>query len=344
MAKYKYEKSKEAESADSALKAAETKLSSARSAAASRSPYADAADAALKSVLDRQEFSWSADTDPLYEQYRKKYTASAKTAMKDVLGRATALTGGWGNSYATGAASDAYSRETDKLGDVIPELYELAYGRYKDETGRLRDNAELLYKFDDADYKRRSDAAKGADDDRDYYAKRADTAYSRDSDAYERDRDAYEADRQYGLDTAKLEAQKESDARDYELAMKKLESDYGLGMARISASSGGKSNSSSGGSGTTDGGLTPGEYDDIVKHLDGLEAKNNDEGFTAALRYLEGLYTSNVIDDKTFLGLREIYIPEKFINHNSVVFPKYENSGTYAPTLPSKMARPYTTK
>ena len=53
--------------------------------------------------------------------------------MQDTLGQASALTGGYGSSYATTAGNQAYQGYLQNLNDVIPELYQLALDKYNTE-------------------------------------------------------------------------------------------------------------------------------------------------------------------------------------------------------------------
>ena len=53
-------------------------------------------------IQNRPAFSYDLDGDALYQQYKDRYTQNAKLGMKDTMGQAAALTGGYGNSYAQG--------------------------------------------------------------------------------------------------------------------------------------------------------------------------------------------------------------------------------------------------
>ena len=90
-------------------------------------------------IKNRAAFSYDAKSDPLYEKYRSDYIAQGQKAMKDTAGQAAALSGGYASSYAESLGQQQYDSYLTKLGDVIPELYELAYSRYADEGDRLQD-------------------------------------------------------------------------------------------------------------------------------------------------------------------------------------------------------------
>ena len=98
----------------------------------------------LRELLDGDGFSYDVNSDGLYRKYRDQYEREGRLAMKDTLGKAAALTGGYGNSYAetaAGAVGDEYAART---AEIIPELYSLAYERYKLGRDELRDKYDTL--------------------------------------------------------------------------------------------------------------------------------------------------------------------------------------------------------
>jgi hypothetical protein len=118
------------------------------------SPWEQVAKSLYEELSSREPFSYDAASDPLYRQYRAQYTREGARAMQDTVGRAAALTGGYGNSYAVTAGAAAYERSLDQLGDVIPELYELARKRYENEGDALLARAEYASEQYDKDYER----------------------------------------------------------------------------------------------------------------------------------------------------------------------------------------------
>jgi hypothetical protein len=94
-------------------------------------------DEALQSYLNRPDFRYDANGDALYRHYKDRYTELGKRAMQDTMGQAAALTGGYGSSYAQNVGQQAYQSYLSKADDVIPELYQLAYDRYRDKGDRL---------------------------------------------------------------------------------------------------------------------------------------------------------------------------------------------------------------
>ena len=103
-------------------------------------------DLAQKAYAERESFAYDPNADGLYQYYKDMHTRQGKQAMEDTMGVAMAKTGGYSNSYAQLAGQQAYNSYLQQLGEVMPELYELAYEKYSDETARLKKNYEDLAK------------------------------------------------------------------------------------------------------------------------------------------------------------------------------------------------------
>lgn len=126
------------------------------------SPYQAQLDEILNKINNREPFSYDMNGDALYQQYKNQFTTLGKQAMDDTIGKASALTGGYGNSYAVTAGNQAFSAQLDRLNDVIPELYQLAYSKYQQEGQDLLNQYTLLADRDSQAYGRYRDTV--ADD------------------------------------------------------------------------------------------------------------------------------------------------------------------------------------
>ena len=85
----------------------------------------------LGQIVNREEFQYDPETDPLYSQYRKQYVREGQRATADALGAAAAASGGIPSSYAATAAGQAGDYYASRLTDKIPELQQLAYSQYR---------------------------------------------------------------------------------------------------------------------------------------------------------------------------------------------------------------------
>lgn len=105
-------------------------------------------------ITTRPGFQYDVTADPLYQQYKGQYIQQGKLAMRDTMGQAAALTGGYGSTYGQQVGQQAYDAYLQKLGDVVPDLYSAAYGRYADEGDRLMQQYALLGQQRDDEYTR----------------------------------------------------------------------------------------------------------------------------------------------------------------------------------------------
>lgn len=108
-------------------------------------------------IISREAFKYDPMSDSLYGQYREQYTRMGRMAMMDSMGKAAALTGGYGNSYAQRAGQQEYDAYLQKLGEVMPELYGLAYQRYKDQGEAMESQYQRLTKMQGEEYDRYRD-------------------------------------------------------------------------------------------------------------------------------------------------------------------------------------------
>ena len=99
---------------------------------------------AYDNVVNREKFSYDVDGDALWQQYKDRYTDMAKRGMKDSMGQAAALTGGYGSSYGQAVGQQTYDEAMKGLTDIIPQLEQNAYSKYKDEGAELKDRYNML--------------------------------------------------------------------------------------------------------------------------------------------------------------------------------------------------------
>lgn len=145
-------------------------------------------DALFDKIMNRKEFQYDVNSDALYQQYKDRYINQGKMAMMDTMGQAAAKTGGYGNTYAQMAGQQAYQEHLKGLGDKIPELYQMALNKYRDDGNDMR-NSLGLYRDDLAlKYGQYRDDVADFNADRNYLANRYDTSYSQDMSAYEANR------------------------------------------------------------------------------------------------------------------------------------------------------------
>lgn len=181
-------------------------------------------EALYQAILGRGPFQYRAQDDPLYRSYADRYVQNGRMAMRDTMGSASALTGGYGSSYAQAAGQQQYDEYLRLLSEALPELYGMAYERYRDEGEALQDRYDMAYQ-------READA----------YARERDERAA----AYQRERDALADERYRTEQQSKAEQQRYKQQQDSYQNLMKLISGSGYnptdselaaaGMSRASA-------------------------------------------------------------------------------------------------------------
>lgn len=122
------------------------------------SQYQDQINKMVANILNRPQFAYDYNQDPLYQQYAEAYARNGRQAMNDTLAQVSARTGGLASSYAGTASQQAYNSYMDALNDKIPELQQIAYNMYMNEGNNMRSNLSMLQGLEDTDYGRYMDA------------------------------------------------------------------------------------------------------------------------------------------------------------------------------------------
>lgn len=153
----------------------------------------DALDAEVEALyaalMGRRNFSYRAEDDPLYRSYADRYVQNGRMAMRDAMGSAAALTGGYGSSYAQAAGQQQYDEYLRQLSEALPELYGLAYQQYIDEGEALRERYEIaagrLAGEQSAAYQRERDAIEDERYRLEQESKLAQQSYKQQQDSYQ---------------------------------------------------------------------------------------------------------------------------------------------------------------
>ena len=202
----------------------------------------------LDNILNRPKFSYTAEdmtNDDLYKMYRDQYMRQGNLAMRDTMGNAAALTGGYGNTYASAAGQQAYDNYVSMLNDKALDFYDRAYQRYNDEGQNLYNQMNVVTGLDNTDYQRHRDTVSDYYNDLNYYNGRYNQEYGYDYGQYQ---DRVAAD-QWAQEFAFQKQQAAQEQANWEaemaLARQKAASSGGSGGRRRSSSSKKKSSSSS---------------------------------------------------------------------------------------------------
>jgi len=161
--------------------------------------YENSYDHALQDLFDEimnyEKFSYNSREDALYQAYKQSYTAAGRLAMEDTMGQAAALTGGYGSSYGQAVGQQQYGAYLQKLNDVLPETYGMAYQQYLNEKDGLQDRYAMTGQLAEEEYQKYQDKLSNYYKELGYWQDAADTAYNRqqyaEEQAYQREQDAY---------------------------------------------------------------------------------------------------------------------------------------------------------
>lgn len=94
-------------------------------------------------ITGRPAFSYDPASDPVYNSYAQSYQRRGRLVMRNTMGQAAALTGGYGSSYAQSVGQQQYDSYLQSLGEALPELYGMAWQRYNAEGDALKTAWEL---------------------------------------------------------------------------------------------------------------------------------------------------------------------------------------------------------
>ena len=212
------------------------------------SKYEDQISSILDNIMNRPKFSYTSEdmvNDDLYKMYRDQYMRQGNLAMRDTMGNAASLTGGYGNTYASAAGQQAYDNYVSMLNDKALDFYDRAYQRYNDEGQNLYNQMNVVTGLDNTDYQRHRDTVSDYYNDLNYYNGRYNQEYGYDYGQYQ---DRVAAD-QWAQEFAFQKQQAAQEQANWEaemaLARQKAASSGGSGGRRRSSSSKKKSSSSS---------------------------------------------------------------------------------------------------
>lgn len=119
-----------------------------------KTSFSDQVKDMMSQIQNREKFSYDVDADPLFQQALASAMNSGKSAMQDTIGQASALTGGYGSTYATTAANQAYNAFIEDAYNNLPQYYQMAMEAYQAEGDEMYRQLGMLSDADDREYSR----------------------------------------------------------------------------------------------------------------------------------------------------------------------------------------------
>ena len=101
-------------------------------------------DDTINQILTRPKFEYDMNSDKLYEQYKTHYKKQGELAAENAMGQASAMTGGYGNSYAQTVGQQTYQNYMNELNNIVPDLYANARSEYDAKTNDLYNDYAFL--------------------------------------------------------------------------------------------------------------------------------------------------------------------------------------------------------
>jgi hypothetical protein len=217
----------------------------------------DAYDQAINALVNRDKFTYDLNGDALYQQYKDQYVTQGKQAMMDTIGQASALTGGYGNSYAATVGNQTYQGYLQQLNNKIPELYQLALEKYNSEGNQLAQTYGVLAQDRQTAYGEWGDKYNRLVGERDYHSNEYNNAYNRDYTTWNDNR-TYDTSQYWNEYNTGYQAERDAIAdaqwqKQFDEAQRQFNEQMALQRQKSASSGGGGGGSSSSGSGSGSG-------------------------------------------------------------------------------------------
>ena len=119
-----------------------------------KTSYSDQVRDMIDKIMNRESFSYDVDKDPLFQQALASAMNSGKQAMQDTIGQASALTGGYGSSYATSVGNQAYNAFVEDAYNNLPQYYQMALEAYQAEGENMLNQYGILSDADMTEYQK----------------------------------------------------------------------------------------------------------------------------------------------------------------------------------------------
>lgn len=123
-----------------------------------RTSYTDQIQSMMDKIMNREDFSYDVENDMLFQQALASAMGSGKQAMQDTMGQASALTGGYGSTYAQSVGNQAYNAYIEDAYNNLPEYYQMALQAYQMEGEEMYNQLNMLNVADAQEYQRMYDS------------------------------------------------------------------------------------------------------------------------------------------------------------------------------------------
>ena len=141
----------------------------------------------VSKYLNQDPYSYKSQNDASYQAAKDQYTKTGQQAMKDTMAQASALTGGYGNTYSQSVGQQQYNAQMDNLSQKAIEYEQQAYNRYVSDREQQLNTINALQNLDNTEYSRNRDAINDYNTFLNYLQNKYTTLKSVDDDTFNRE-------------------------------------------------------------------------------------------------------------------------------------------------------------
>lgn len=149
--------------------------------------WADVLNRKVTNYINQDPYSYKSQNDASYQAAKDQYTKTGQQAMKDTMAQASALTGGYGNTYSQSVGQQQYNAQMDNLSQKAIEYEQQAYNRYVSDREQQLNTINALQNLDNTEYSRNRDAINDYNTFLNYLQNKYTTLKSVDDDTFNRE-------------------------------------------------------------------------------------------------------------------------------------------------------------
>jgi hypothetical protein len=149
--------------------------------------WADVLNQKVTNYINQDPYSYKSQNDASYQAAKDQYTKTGQQAMKDSMAQASALTGGYGNTYSQSVGQQQYNAQMDNLSQKAIEYEQQAYNRYVGDREQQLNTINALQNLDNTEYSRNRDAINDYNTFLNYLQNKYTTLKSVDDDTFNRE-------------------------------------------------------------------------------------------------------------------------------------------------------------
>ena len=120
--------------------------------------WVDTLNSKVNAYINQDPYSYKSQNDANYQAARNEYINNGQKAMKDTMTQASALTGGYGNTYAQSVGQQQYNAQMNNLSQKAIEYEQQAYNRYLGDREQQLNAINTLQNLDNTEYSRYRDS------------------------------------------------------------------------------------------------------------------------------------------------------------------------------------------